>query len=262
MNSHQSLTLVSAITDWEVLRENLLASPCLHTDRPLQFIFKQGYSAAGLAYNEALEAARHDLVIFVHQDVYLPEQWLDQVMTSIVALETFDPHWGVLGCYGRSRDHALGIGRVYTTGCQWHGSRILQPVQVDTLDEIVLIVRQSAGLRFDGRLPFFHLYGTDLCLTAGEAGMNSYVLPAPCIHNTHQMIELPPEYHACYFYIKSKWKTCLPIPAPCSRISWWNEDIYLKKCRSFIRCLLGKPSVRLSRVRQPASLFRHLCADL
>lgn len=124
MNSHQSLTLVSAITDWEVLRENLLASPCLHTDRPLQFIFKQGYSAAGLAYNEALEAARHDLVIFVHQDVYLPEQWLDQVMTSIVALETFDPHWGVLGCYGRSRDHALGIGRVYTTGCQWHGSRI------------------------------------------------------------------------------------------------------------------------------------------
>ena len=44
------------------------------------------------------------------------------------------------------------------------------PARVATLDELLLIVRRDAGLRFDPDLGF-HLYGADICLQASEQGL-------------------------------------------------------------------------------------------
>ncbi|MGI9212405.1 MAG: hypothetical protein ACR2HF_08005, partial [Methylococcaceae bacterium] len=135
------------------------------------------------------------------------------------------------------------------------------PVEVDTLDEIVLIFRHSSGLRFDPALPHFHLYGTDLCLSARALGRLAWVIPLPCIHNTHELIELPAEYYLCYDYIKFKWWQYLPIHTPCSRISLFNEDIYFRKLREFYRFMRGKSLVAQPRTAQPAELFFNLCAE-
>lgn len=198
----------------------------------------------------------------MHQDVYLPTKWLHQLIQAMKRLDHIDPYWGVLGCYGRITHYDKGIGWVYTTGLNWHGTPIYDPVMVDTLDEIVLVIRKSSGLRFDSFLPHFHLYATDICLSAKALGMNNYVVPAPCIHNTHELIELPPEYYVCYDYIKSKWKCYLPIQTPCSRISLLNEDIVLRRLREFSRGVLGTRPTRQTRVSQPANIFQIICEDL
>ena len=68
---------------------------------------------------------------------------------------------------------------------------------VQTLDEIVLILKKSSGLRFDDSLPHFHFYGTDICLRAAQRGMRSYAISAFCVHNTHQTLVLPEEFYEC-----------------------------------------------------------------
>ena len=60
-------------------------------------------------------------------------------------------------------------------------------------------------MRFDDQMPYFHLYGTDICLTAEEKGLNCYTIPAFCYHNTEQILTLPREFYICYKYMKRKW---------------------------------------------------------
>ena len=55
------------------------------------------------AYNDAIDKAQNDLIIFAHQDVIFPEQWLPHLERVLQYLEENDPQWGVLGCYGKTR---------------------------------------------------------------------------------------------------------------------------------------------------------------
>lgn len=261
MPAHYPVSVISAVNDYTILRDNLLASPCFKPSRSIQYIFQEHYSSASLAYSDAMTLARHDLLMFVHQDVYLPGNWLDHLFLILDYLDVVDPDWGILGCYGRRSDRVHGLGRVHTTGCGWHGIPLSFPVVVDTLDEIVLIFRKSSGLRFDPALPHFHLYGTDLCLSARSLGRQAWVIPLPCIHNTDELIELPQEFYSCYDYIKFKWRQYLPIHTPCSRISFFNEDIMFRKLRSWYRFMRGKSLVAQPRLNQPAELFFNLFAE-
>ena len=117
-------------------------------------------------------------------------------------METTDPKWGVLGCFGVTIDgtakgylYSNGLGRVL-------GSPFEQPEQVQTLDEFILIIRKSSGLRFDELLPYFHLYGADICMTAASLGRKCYAISAFSIHNSRRLITLPKEFFKCYFHIK------------------------------------------------------------
>ncbi len=102
-----------------------------------------------------------------------------------------------------------GVGRVYTTARGLHGNETDIPEAVETVDEIVIGIRKSSG--FDSiRGCYFHLYGTDICMSAKENGMNCYAVPAVCIHNTNQLIELPEEFYQCYYHVKRRWKKYLP----------------------------------------------------
>ena len=109
------------------------------------------------------------------------------------------------------------------------GKTFDSPVEVRILDEIVLILRRSSGLRFDSNLPNFHLYGADVCLRAEAAGKNNYVIPAFCIHNTNYGLILPSEFYDCCRHIRKVWKDSLPIQTPCIRITTSNIDIYRRR---------------------------------
>ena len=68
------------------------------------------------------------------------------------------------------------------------------PAPIATLDELLLVVRKDAPLRFDPELGF-HLYGADLCLQARECGLAVVALGAPCRHNS-QSVGLPEVFFA------------------------------------------------------------------
>ena len=94
------LSFVSCVLNEEVLRANLLGSPCLGPDLSHETILIKNCPSAATGLNLAIERAEHGWVVFVHQDVCLPEGW-DRLLASQLreAERRFGPI-GVAGVYG------------------------------------------------------------------------------------------------------------------------------------------------------------------
>jgi hypothetical protein len=228
-----SITFVVAVNDRKIFAENFLSSPCLSGPRKHQFITQEGFRSAAAAYNEAIDRADNDLIVFVHQDVFLPEPWVSDLQKSLDLLQKSDADWGVLGCWGvtqNRREH----GYAYTTKWGLLGRPFDYPVLVQTLDEFVLILRKSSGLRFDPTLPHFHFYGTDICMAAAANGRASYAISALCIHNTTQIFVFPKEFYDCYRHVKRVWNNHLPIQTSCTRISRLDLDLRVRGVKQFV----------------------------
>lgn len=246
---------MAAVNDERLLQSSLLASPDLAAVE--QVILKRGARSAAQAYNEGLAESCGEYVVFVHQDVFLPRGWLECLQRQMERLTRTDPNWGVCGAYGVT-SAGKGAGHIYSTGLgtilggAGPGSGL-----VDTLDELLLVLRRRSGLRFDERLPGFHLYGSDICLEARTRGMNAYALAAFCIHNSRGIRFLPQGYWKAYFYMRRKWWDRLPVETPCLRLSrsplpalryvFWRVPSLLAS-----RGRVGKPS------SDPAALHEQL----
>lgn len=204
------LDIVAAVNDDAVLAANLLRSPLVAQGAAALFV-QRGYASAGRAFNAALVRCTADVVVIVHQDVYLPAGWERQVEAAIARLERIDPAWAVLGLYG-----VTAAGR--QVGCVWSsglealcGARFDEPVRVDSLDEVLLVLRRGAALAFDDALPGFHLYATDLVQTAQARGLSTYAICAPVVHNSRPAPFLGDDYFRAYRYVARKWSARLPI---------------------------------------------------
>ena len=245
-------SLVSAVNDDAILRGTLMRSPELAA-APKSVILQRGYSSAALAYNDALEKATSSIVVLAHQDVYFPNGWLSRVQQTVARIEETDPHWGVLGVWGvtKTGNHA---GHVYCGGLQRELGCIFDgAIPVRTLDEVVLIVRQSSGLRFDPGLTGYHLYGTDLCLSAAASGFGCYAISAYCVHNTNGYKFLPVQFWRDCLYLRAKWQSELPVLTPCITITAGGWPMIEWNLRRFAGWTLGRVHAG-RRVKDPTSL--------
>jgi hypothetical protein len=257
MASVKNITFAVAVNNRGLFEDNFLASPCLRWPGDCQILAQEGFASASIAYNDAIDKSLNDLIVFCHQDVYFPETWLSQLQSALDFLEARDPAWGVLGCGGVTRDGQVR-GHLYSTGLGVLGKASDPPAPVQTLDETVMILRKSSGLRFEDTLPHFHLYGTDICLRAAKRGMNNYAISAFCIHNSQQGLILPEEFYECCKHIRRVWKDSLPIQTNCIRITRFNVPIYLRRMREFyLRYVRGK-EFGGTRVQNVHRLFQEL----
>lgn len=248
-------TVVAAVNNRTVLHQNFLGSPALADGVPIQVVSKEGFTSASLAYNSAIDDASADILVFVHQDIYLPAGWFARVDRAIQTLEAAGGRWGVLGVFGSRKGASGGLGRVFTNGMGLHGNAINSPEPVETLDEIVLILRKSSGLRFDPDLPHFHMYGVDICLSAREAGLTNFAVPAFCVHNTHQLLKLPSEFYRCYRFIKRKWSRYLPIFTSCMTVTRFDGELRRKQLEEAFGRVFRRSRKPLQRVGDPRSLL-------
>jgi hypothetical protein len=140
MMEQESFTIVAAVNDEEVLEKNLLLSPGVNDDGANQLIIKRKYRTASSAYNEAISEAKNEIIIFIHQDVYLPENWLPSLKKSLSYFEKEKINWEFL-LLG-SRKGRTGIDRsVYNR----YGITARLPEPVETLDRCAGD-RKSSGL--------------------------------------------------------------------------------------------------------------------
>src|ERR1700690_13538 len=118
MMGQENFTIVVAVNDMDVLQKNLFQSPDIKNDGKIQIIIKRNYRAAALAYNEAIEESKNEIILFVHQDIYFPEAWFASLKKSLSYFEKEKIDWGVLGCFGtrEERRKEEGYGRVYSNG--------------------------------------------------------------------------------------------------------------------------------------------------
>jgi len=230
MKRRKSITFVVPVNDEYIFSSNFMSSPLFEID-DYEIISQREFYSASKAYNDAIDRSQNDIIVFSHQDIILPAFWEKELLRSLNYLTEHDPKWGVIGCYGENREYnsCKGYGYMYCIGNKkLLGGLLFHPMPIQTLDEVVLILRKSSGLRFDERLPHYHLYGTDICMTSKSRGMNCYAISAFCIHNTKKIHVLPKEFFECYKYIKRKWYSMLPIETTCIRISKCDLYNYIK----------------------------------
>lgn len=224
-----SWSLISAVNNEAVLKSCLLNSP--EFELASEVILQRGHKSAASAYNQAIDNAKTDILVFAHQDVFLPQGWADSLEQALVALSKQDPAWAVAGIWGIKPDGKRS-GHLYCgANSRILGNAFSCGIEVLSLDEVLLIVRRSSGVRFDEHLEGFHMYGTDVCLTAKARGLKSYAVSLFCVHNTNGYNLLPLDFWKAYFFMRRKWKSELPITTSCTKITawcwpmiWWNAD--------------------------------------
>ncbi|MEO0729153.1 MAG: hypothetical protein AAFR23_00655 [Pseudomonadota bacterium] len=133
---------------------------------------------AGL--NLGLNRARGRVVLLCHQDVRLTHDGRAELDARLRHLSAHDPNWAVAGNAGGVAPGELAIRISDPHG---HNQNVGSfPAQVASVDENFIIVRGDVHVGFSSDLSGFHLYGTDLALSASMAGYTTYVVD---FHLTH-----------------------------------------------------------------------------
>lgn len=202
--------IAAAVNDHAVLAFCLNRSPDISSGEAMLRLY-EGFSTAGLAYNRALADSDADYLVFVHQDIYLPRGFLDHLDRQVAKLNQTDPNWAVAGAIGM--DGAGQVqGQTWSSGMrQMVGPKAERPMPIETLDEMLLVVRRASGLEFDPDIPSFHLYGTDIVQTAKARGLKSYVIDVPVVHHSRPTVDLRGGFRVAYGYMQRKWRRSLPV---------------------------------------------------
>ena len=263
-NNETPISFVIAVNDEQVLRTNALASPALRDGHLHEIILQRNFPSASLAYNAAMTNAGNDLIVFMHQDVYLPESWVEALHATVNFLEVSGRNWGVLGCYGISLQGAPA-GHLFSNGLNRELGGPYPTLPVQSLDEVILVLRKSSGLRFDPKLPHFHLYGADICLQARQSGRENYVMSNFCVHNSLAIKRLSAEFWQCAEYLRVKWRHVLPVKTCCVTLLPRRSKMWMTRARyeqGFFRTRWRKrKSARLTDPWAPLKNHEHSFAN-
>jgi hypothetical protein len=215
------LSFVVCVSDEVMLANNFLASPelqsCAH-----DVILLRNCKSAAEGLNLGLEKAQYPLVVFAHQDVYLPKGWsrrlIHQYQTAVERFGTI----GIAGVYGAEKrgDDFRRVGKVVDRDTLLD-EPILLPSAVHTLDELLLVVPKDSKIRFDPNLGF-HFYGADFCLSATAQNLPSVVLDALCFHNSRTVGHNAAFNEAAATFL-AKWQSLLPLATPCVKFTVTGE---------------------------------------
>lgn len=249
------VSIITASNSDEILKSSLLASPDLADVTEVSV--QRGAQSAAAAYNRGIRETSGEVMVFVHQDVYLPAGWVGRLERALAELEQADANWGVVGLFGTERSGARQ-GHIYSTGLRLLlGGEFKSGREVQTLDEVMLILRRASGLTFDESLPGFHLYGTDICLQAAERGMKSYAISALCVHNSNGIRMLPWAYWQSYLFMRRKWNRRLPVQTPCMPLTRWGGPAWSYLVGHALHLAVRRPG-QGRRVADPKSVWLEL----
>ena len=222
--AERPLSFVVCVSDEATLQANLLSSPCLAMGTPNEVLLYRDCQSAADGLNRGLSEARHEIVVCLHQDVYLPRGWPARFIARYDEARLVHGPLGVAGVYGVG----LRGGRVRRAGHVVDRDRLRReppalPAAVETLDELLLAVPRGSPLSFDPALGF-HFYGADLCLQARRRGLATVALDALCFHNSRS-VDVPSDFYACGSAFARKWPGMLPVATSCVVVDnrWRNR---------------------------------------
>ncbi|TYO88750.1 hypothetical protein [Oceanicella actignis] len=256
------LGVVTACNDRATLERNLMRSPMLAAgDVPVEIV--EGAPSAAVAYNRGMDApamAEVDLVIFAHQDVFLPQGWDALLRLRAAQTAARDPDWAMLGCYGVAMD-VMGRGPVWSSSIgAIVGRPPPEPEPVQSYDEMLMVMRRGCGLRFDESLPGFHMYGTDIVQEAAARGLRCYAAALPAIHNDGFHPNLGPDFAAAYHHVRRKWRARLPLWTPVTKVSPWGLALR-RSVRANLRTIEARRAMAQPPERDPL-FYAELCGWL
>ncbi len=184
----QACTVAVAMNNLLQYQNNVAASPELASnDMGHQLLPMTGAQNMAQAWEHAKLHAAHDWIVLVHQDVYLPTDWLQQIQYAWHEAEAeLGQQIGVLGVAGMrhlGNETVSYLGRCIDRVATYSPAAPL-PSIADSLDELVLVYRKDRFLPVMSPELGFHFYGTDSVLKAQEVDLVAAVVDVPCFHNS------------------------------------------------------------------------------
>lgn len=199
------------------------------------------FSTAGAALNHGARLARNEVVAFVHQDVFLHSLAdLESAARHLVD----SPDIGVLGAIGVDRRGRV-IGRIRDRVLAL-GERAPHPRGVETMDEVLFMVRRDRVLReplAEEASLGWHAYAVEYCARMRNAGLRVAVIDVPLTHNslTANLLHLD----VAHRWVGDTYPNLLPLRTTCGTIhrsdpsrgtarlarrarglsTWWRESV-------------------------------------
>ena len=139
------------------------------------------YPSAGAALNHGVSLAKNDVVVFVHQDVFLHSLTALKQAAGQMPASGF----GLLGAVGVRADGRL-IGRVRDR-VVLAGDRVVQPTEVDSVDEVLFLAPRSQLLSdplTESSDMAWHAYAVEYGLRVRRQGLRTGVIDIPLTHNS------------------------------------------------------------------------------
>jgi glycosyltransferase involved in cell wall biosynthesis len=251
-------------TDAQTLERDLARSPAIaNKNVALTVLWNQ--KSASIAFATAVNNATSDFLVFTHCDVYFPERWFERLAWEMDRLTQADRNWAVAGFSGVTPSGEL-VGRIWDCSLEpWtrgiFGKALVGPVPIVSADEMAFVVRRDAGITFDPQLPEFHLYATDIILTAERAGKRSYGLDMPLIHNAKAQLYVGRDYMKSYRYMIKKWRDRLPVPTTCGILTSMPLAILLRRLRIRYKAIFRQSTYTNHRISDPSAKARELGLD-
>lgn len=215
-----TLSFITGVSRLDVLQKHLARSPCFAAHGASLTACLNAPSAAQ-AFNAAVLTCQTDWLVWVHQDVFLPEGWEKRFAEQLQIAQAQWPSLAVAGVYG-VRGQGLSaqhVGHVLDRG-NLLAPQAAMPSLADSLDELLVAVRVSSGLQMDPDLGF-DFYGTDLVLQAQAKGMCCAVVDAYCEHWSDTPVQWPLPVTMVERIARNagvferKWAQQLPITTTC-----------------------------------------------
>lgn len=171
------------------------------------------FTSAGSALNHGASLARHTVVVFVHQDVYLHS--IDRLAEA--GQQLWGSRWGILGANGMTAE-GLNVGRLRDR-TQVIGVHAPQPIEVETLDEVLFMVRRDQVLEHpltEAPDLAWHAYAVEYSLRVTRLGLAAGAVDLAVTHNslTINMARLDVAHHT----VGTLYPAALPIHTTCGTI--------------------------------------------
>ena len=188
------VSIVTPVNDWHTYFGLVQSLTDCETKFEALPIYKA--ESATKALNKGIEQTSNDVVICCHQDVRFGPGFLR-------SMEQIDHDVGVVGTFGRDLELNCA-GRIYNPKPKWRSVGVL-PCEAVSLDEHCLSIRKSSGLRFDESLPYWHVYGADICLTATEMGRKNWIVNSMGLEHLSPKGTFDPTFEEAIKWLVAKW---------------------------------------------------------
>jgi hypothetical protein len=172
------------------------------------------YQSAGAALNHGVSLAKNDVVVFVHQDVYLHSLTALKEAAGRMAAEGF----GLLGAIGVRSDSLL-LGRIRDR-MLLAGEPVEQLTEVDSVDEVLFMAPRRQLLKeplTESPDLAWHAYAVEYGLRMRRAGLKTGVADIPLTHNSLSVnLARLEEAHRA---VASTYSELLPVITTCGTIT-------------------------------------------
>lgn len=247
-------SIVVLVSDIDVFNNCLLKSlTSVRGDHDIEIIpivNTNNLYSASVALNIGIDVSKSDIIIFIHQDVTLLDDWFTKLDAYI---DCIDGEWGIIGAAGidlrYNRNHIskwggtlndkIIVGSVWHSADElnntpyWNGSAEL--TKVHCVDECVFVLNKTTGLRFDISFDGFHFYGTDICLQSRSAAFPVFCANLPIVHHSKYNSSLigNNKYWPHLRLLHSKWRSQFPELLG-THFHWNNTDHKTSELVSYI----------------------------